>query len=123
LIAELSAPEAELSRVAKNSGLSLRSLQRQFKRRDLPAPEFWRLLGRARRAALALRGTDPLAHIALDHGYADQAHFARDMRRWFGHSPRALRQNHMLLAQMSEPALGNWTAEHSSTKYPSGSLT
>jgi AraC-like DNA-binding protein len=63
-----------------------------------------------------LRGTDSLAHIALDHGYADQAHFARDMRRWFGHRPRALRQNHLLLAQMSEPALGNWTAEHSSTK-------
>jgi AraC-like DNA-binding protein len=116
LIAELSAPDANLSRIAKNSGLSLRSLQRQFKRQDLPAPEFWRLLGRARRAEVALRGTDSLAHIALDLGYADQALFARDMRRWFGHSPRALRQNHLLLAQMSEPALGNWTAEHSSTK-------
>ncbi|MFY0622310.1 MAG: AraC family transcriptional regulator [Pelagimonas sp.] len=116
IIADLARADSDLPNIARQCGVGLRTLQRQFQRRSLPPPEFWRLLGRARRAALDLRSPTPLAHIAQDHGYADQAHFSRDMRRWFGFSPRALRNRPDLLLQMSEPALSTWTAEHSSIK-------
>lgn len=57
------------------------------------SPRFWKGLGRVRRAGLAIVQSDlPLADIALAHGYADQAHLCRDVRRLLGVTPARLRQ-------------------------------
>ncbi|MDX8350200.1 helix-turn-helix domain-containing protein [Cognatiyoonia sp. IB215446] len=96
--------------VAQTLGVSLRTLQRHLARRGLPPPEFWRLLGRARRAAIALKTNLPLTDIAGDFGYSDQAHMTRALRHWFGRSPLALRRDEALLNSIDQPALGTWRA-------------
>jgi AraC-like DNA-binding protein len=35
---------------------------------------------------------DPIADVAFTVGYADQAHMTREMRRWFGVTPAAMRR-------------------------------
>ena len=109
-------PGASVAGVARQSGLSLRSLQRRFQDRHLPPPEFWRLLARARRAVALLPTPAPLAEIAAECGFSDQAHMSRAMARWFGHSPAQLRRDAGLRLLLAQPALGNWTAEQISTR-------
>ncbi|TXT38164.1 MAG: AraC family transcriptional regulator [Comamonadaceae bacterium] len=74
-------------------GVAERSLFRHLLKASGRSPVYWRQLARARRAAQGLRSGMPLADLATEHGYADQAHFSREMRRWFGASPQALRIN------------------------------
>lgn len=104
------------ARAAARLGVSLRSLQRRLRKRGQPPPDFWRLLGRARAAADDLHRGPPLVEIAADHGFSDQAHMSREFVRWFGLSPRRLRDSPDLLAQLRQPGLGNWTAEQISTR-------
>jgi AraC-like DNA-binding protein len=72
-------------------GVSERSLERLLAQRTQRGPLYWRNLARARRCARALAGAQPLAQLAADHGYADQAHMTRDLQRWFGSAPAQLR--------------------------------
>lgn len=102
--------------VSRRAGVSQRTLQRHFRDRGLPSPDFWRLLGRARRAALLLATDRPLADIACDLGYSDQAHMTREIVRWFGRTPARLRRDPALLSILSQPGLGNWTGEQISTR-------
>lgn len=115
-ILALTLPDATAGRVARDQGVSLRTLQRHFASRSLPPPEFWRLLGRARRAVLRLAQGRPLAEVACDCGFSDQAHMTRDLLRWFGTTPARLRRDGPALAVLAQPALGNWTAEQISTR-------
>ncbi len=87
-------------------GVSERSLERLLSHSTRRGPLFWRNLARARRCARALAGTEPLAHLANVHGYSDQAHMARDLRRWFGASPTRLREMPAFLATLEAPAYG-----------------
>ncbi len=72
-------------------GVSERGLERLLSQRTQRGPLYWRHLARARRCARALASEAPLAHLAAEHGYADQAHMTRDLQRWFGHAPTRLR--------------------------------
>lgn len=110
-IAALTRPGATVGAVARHCGLGARSLQRRFQAMGLPRPDFWRQLGRARRAALALAGASPLAEIACAHGFSDQAHLSRECLRWFGSPPARLRRDSALLAPLLHPGLGNWTTD------------
>ncbi len=85
------APRLDTARA--NLGLSTRSVERLMMSRTGWTPACWRNLARARRCAKALFGAEPLIVIAADHGYADQAHMTRDMRRWFGASPARIRSD------------------------------
>ncbi len=85
-------------------GVSERSLERLLSQRTQRGPLFWRNLARARRCARALAGAAPLAHLAAEHGYADQAHMTRDLRRWFGAAPRRLREMPDFLSSLAAPA-------------------
>ncbi|MHA7777783.1 AraC family transcriptional regulator [Roseibium sp. M-1] len=116
VIVALTWPQANAEAVSKQAGVSLRTLQRRFREEALPPPEYWRLLGRARRAACLLPSSLPLAEIAADCGFSDQAHMTRDLRRWFGRSPAQLRRDPGALELLSQPALGNWTGEQISTR-------
>ncbi len=85
-------------------GVSERRLERLLSHRTQRGPLFWRNLARARRCARALAGAQPLAQLAADHGYADQAHMTRDLRRWFGAPPARLRAMPAFLATLDSPA-------------------
>jgi len=85
-------------------GVSARSLERLLAGRTQRGPLWWRNLARARRCARGLAGDAPLADLAADHGYADQAHMTRDLRRWFGATPARLRTTPAFLATLDTPA-------------------
>ncbi|MEM9522975.1 MAG: AraC family transcriptional regulator [Pseudomonadota bacterium] len=116
LVEILAQTDDSIGRVARRAGVSERTLQRYFKRRNMPKPEFWRLLGRARRAARALLCRTPPVEIAFAFGYSDQAHMTREFTRWFGTTPVRLRQRPNLLERICQPGLGNWTGEQISIK-------
>lgn len=116
VISALSAPGATIPAVARTAGVSIRTLQRQFRTKGLPPPDFWRLLARARRAAVMLAGPDPLAEIACTCRFSDQAHMNREFARWFGVSPARLRADPATLDLLAQPALGAWTGEQISTR-------
>ena len=100
------APSLDLAR--RRMGVSERGLERLLGGGTARSPLWWRNLARARRCARALTGPGPeqlpLAHLADVHGYADQAHMARDLRRWFGASPTQLRRDAGFLAGLAAPA-------------------
>ena len=85
-------------------GVSARSLERLLALRTRRGPLWWRNLARARRCARGLAHASSLAALAADHGYADQAHMTRDLRRWFGASPARLRAMPGFLATLDAPA-------------------
>ena len=87
---------------AQSLGVSERSLERLTQRATGQPPRFWRALARVRRAARDLATPQPLAEIAADHGYADQAHLSRDCLRWLGQTPAALRRSPEQLATVAQ---------------------
>jgi AraC-like DNA-binding protein len=87
-------------------GVSARSLERLLSARTQRGPLWWRNLARARRCTRALAGDAPLAALAADHGYADQAHMTRDLRRWFGASPSRLRAMPSMLEALASSGHG-----------------
>jgi AraC-like DNA-binding protein len=88
---------------ARQLGVSERTLERHTLAGTTRAPGFWKNLARVRRAAVALSRGDSLAEIALEHGYADQAHMTREFRRWFTLSPHRFRLQADLVAQAATP--------------------
>lgn len=87
-------------------GVSERSLERLMTKATGRSPGFWKSLARVRRAARALSDPVPLAAIAADHGFSDQAHLSRECRRWLGLSPSQLRQTPDVLAVLAESGYG-----------------
>ena len=83
-------------------GVSERSLERLVMMNTERTPSYWKNLARVRRAARALPGLEPLAAIAADHGYTDQAHLSRDFQRWFGTSPSLFRRSPDLHATVAD---------------------
>jgi AraC-like DNA-binding protein len=78
--------------VARLSGLSLRSFQRELAQAGL---SFSELVEQARlELALALMRDPaiPLTEVALELGYSDSANFTRAFRRWTGVAPRRYRR-------------------------------
>jgi AraC-like DNA-binding protein len=70
--------------------LSRSYFSRAFKVSTGLAPHQWLLQARISKAKQLLLGTErPLAQIAIDVGFADQAHFTRTFRREAGESPGA----------------------------------
>jgi len=101
----LAQPQA-IAVTARHLGVSLRSLQRMVQRETGRPPAFWRQLARVRDAGRRI-GTDmPLADLALEAGYSDQAHMSRDFRRWFGASPKVFSQTPRLREQLEAAGYG-----------------
>ena len=111
LIDALARSNSTVEQVARQSGRTARTLQRHFRGLSLPSPDYWRLLGRARRSVRALPCRVPLAEIAHEYGYSDQAHMTREFVRWFGSSPSRLRQDRDSISGFDQPGLGNWLNE------------
>jgi AraC family transcriptional regulator len=79
--------------LAEAAGVHPVYLARAFRRAyGVPVTEYARRL-RVRAAADRLASTElPLARVAYDSGYADQAHLTRELRRETGLTPAALRR-------------------------------
>jgi AraC-like DNA-binding protein len=91
LVARIAA-ERDITRVEQvvaSSGLTLRGLQRLFRERVGASPKW--VIQRYRLIEASVRlANDPAldgAALALDLGYADQAHFIRDFKRVVGRPP------------------------------------
>jgi AraC-like DNA-binding protein len=95
---------ASVAAAARKSGIGMRTLQRLMLRETGVPPQYFLRLARARRAARAVDGNAALAEIAFAHGYADQAHFSRECRQWFGVTPKALKSRLDLRAMLDLPA-------------------
>lgn len=111
IIDDLGLPGRNVAGLARQQGVSERTLQRHFHGLSLPSPGFWRQLGRARRAVQALPCRVPLTEIALEYDYSDQAHMTREFVRWFGKTPVQLRRDHTTLKELAQPGLGNWSSQ------------
>ena len=73
-------------------GITRQHLAREVRRRTGLSPKELAAILRFRRACAALRSPAPLAAVAADNGYADQAHLARSVRRFAGATPGAVRR-------------------------------
>lgn len=82
-----------LTRWADQRGLHLGSVSRGFRQVFGVTPVGFRLIQRTRHALAAIRaGAEPLSAIALDCGFADQAHMGRAVRRLAQATPTELRR-------------------------------
>ncbi len=91
---------------ARQLGVSERTLQRDVLRHTGKSPYFWFSLARARRCARSLFKADNLADTAAEHGFSDQAHMSREMRRWFGVTPSRFRSDRVLFSELCQPGYG-----------------
>lgn len=85
-------PILKLSEWGEKRGLAPWSVSRGFAQVFSISPEAFRARARARRALTSIRQTNlPLATIAAELGFADQAHMTRSIRQLTGAAPRAWR--------------------------------
>jgi AraC-like DNA-binding protein len=82
-----------VAEVARALNLSERQLTRSFHDTMGLHPKRFQRIARLRRAMMAAKSGTPLAAAAIDNGYADQAHFTREIRALTGASPRAILPN------------------------------
>ncbi len=81
---------AGVAAVARSLQLSERQLARRFLASVGIAPKRYAGLRRFERATLAMRGRSSMVQVALEAGYYDQPHLAREIRRFAGMTPREL---------------------------------
>lgn len=80
-----------VAELARRVGVSERSLHRGCLAWAGAAPKPLLRVMRVRRAASLVAAATPLAELAADLGFADQAHLSREMRELWGTTPAALR--------------------------------
>jgi len=97
---------ARVDEACARLGVSARTLERLVCARTGRPPAFWKGLARARRCARAAPTAGSLAELAFEHGYADQAHMARELRRWFDATPTNLRAQPQRYAALAAPGFG-----------------
>lgn len=78
--------------VAAASGLSVGALAKLFPRHTGTSPHAYMLRKRIERACTLLQTSElPIAQVALETGFADQAHLSKVLKRHLGLTPRGLR--------------------------------
>ncbi len=86
-VIRLARPGTGVAGVARELGVSERHLRRRVTAGVGYGPKRLARVLRLGRALEAARGGDDLARVALEAGYADQAHFANDCRALAGAAP------------------------------------
>lgn len=81
-------------RTGSAGDVSLRTIQRRFKRATGMTPTHARQVRRARNAAVDLIEGESWDAVCHTHGFYDQAHLSRSLRRFIGLTPTALRLRH-----------------------------
>ena len=78
---------ASLEQTAEHAAMSKFHLSRLFKQVVGVSPSVFQMSLRVGEAKRLLRQREPLAHVAFDLGFADQAHFTRTFKRFVGVTP------------------------------------
>ena len=87
-----------LDEIAKLFGLSTSHFSRAFKVSRGFSPGAYISMTRVNRAKRMIYTTrEPLCQIAVDCGFADQAHLCKSFRRWLGVSPAIWRREHLTI--------------------------
>jgi len=102
----LASEKRTIQSVANDLGVSLRSLQRLIRTGTGQTPYFWFSLARVRKAGRMLAEEKSLADVAIETGFADQAHMNREMKRWFGKTPNQVKSDSEILDTIIEPGYG-----------------
>ena len=105
-LTSLASDLTNITQVAKQLGMSSRSLQRMLIKETDKSPSYWFQLARARKAAKHLGQTNAMADTADLYGYSDQSHMCREFQRWFKLSPTQLLNDAMLMAQLDSTGYG-----------------
>jgi AraC family transcriptional regulator len=86
--------DLSLETLAMQTGFSAYHFARLFRQTMGESPHQFVLQLRLEKAQRLLRETElPLAHVALESGFANQSHLTRIFKRRLGLTPRAYRQN------------------------------
>ncbi|MBO0789690.1 MAG: helix-turn-helix transcriptional regulator, partial [Ktedonobacteraceae bacterium] len=84
--------DLSLEALAQQAGFSPYHFARLFRQATGESPHQFVLRQRIERAQHLLKETDmPLAHVALESGFANQSHLTRAFKRYHGLTPRAYR--------------------------------
>ena len=87
-----------LDEIGKLVGLSTSHFSRAFKVSRGFSPGVYISMTRVNRAKRMIYTTrEPLCQIAVDCGFADQAHLCKSFRRWVGISPATWRREHLTI--------------------------
>src|SRR4051812_9493487 len=78
---------AELAQVC---GVSLRTLQRHFRKSYNMTVREWLRASRLQSAYGRIKAGEPIKRVAIELGYKQLSHFSRDFKREFGMAPRYL---------------------------------
>lgn len=89
---ELRSSDLPVADLARRAGVSLAHASRSFLKSHGMPPQLLRRELRCRHALGLLAGDAPLADIAADAGFADQAHLSRSLRLVTGATPTQLRR-------------------------------
>ncbi|MDO5706489.1 MAG: AraC family transcriptional regulator ligand-binding domain-containing protein [Paracoccus sp. (in: a-proteobacteria)] len=93
MLARMGRAAVDQDAIARHLGMSRRTLRRQLDSEGVAFHELTELCRRNIGLALLVRSNLPMIEIALRLGYSDHTAFSRAFSRWFGQSPRALRQS------------------------------
>lgn len=85
------------------TGLSRWELARQFRRAFGVSPYRFQVMRRLEHARRCLDGSEALSAIALDCGFADQAHMTRHFKKTFGMTPRQWRSLRRIDQDVASP--------------------
>jgi len=91
-IASATGDQMLMMEIAEELGISAFALNRRFKKQFGMSPHNWRIQLRASYAAEKLRQGEPLVDVAMDCGFADQAHLTRTFRKVYGVTPGQYQQ-------------------------------
>ena len=100
----ISSHHCSVSALSNQLAVSERTIRRLITREIGWSPSRWISLARVRNAAKEIVfGKAGLAEIAYQHGFADQPHMSREVRRWFQRSPLQMRGDRKLMEVLAEP--------------------
>jgi AraC-like DNA-binding protein len=100
----LSCPSLKISDWAEERGLRAWTISRGFKKLFGVPPEVFRARVRAQRALKSILSTPtPLAIIATEVGFADQAHMTRSVKQLTGATPQTWRRLQMDSIRTTSP--------------------
>jgi len=91
--------------LARLAHMSVRAFERKFRAGFHVTPQKYLRKLRLFMASRALVYTNqPLANVAVQCGFIDQSHFAREFRRHFGRTPRDYRAHYALVSDVAAPS-------------------
>ena len=91
--------DVSLEALAQQTGFSPYHFARLFRQTTGESPHQFVLRQRIEQAQRLLNETDlPLAHVALESGFANQSHLTQTFKRFLGLTPRAYRQDRSICA-------------------------